>query len=253
MQPQANLSSKATCLKWAYNLLPQANIVLPCYQPPSNWWSALLSFNAFICPHYTIHYIVVNDGGDSTQIEKTIADLTAKGISIELHGYQKNRGKGYALRTGVKLSKAPVTLYTDIDFPFTNESTKSVLDQLVANQADVVAGFRNQSYYAGTISPFRRLLSKTFRGFLTKVLKLPMADTQCGLKAFNEIGRQRFLSTTIDRYLFDFEFIYGACRDKQCKLLTTEVTLKPDIVFRKMKLKILLQEGFNLLRVLLKG
>lgn len=243
----------AMCLKWVCKLLPRADIVLPCYQPPANWWSALLSFHSYISSHYTIHYIVVNDGGDTTLVQKAITELTAQGLSIELHSYSKNRGKGHALRTGVALSKAPVTLYTDIDFPFTNESTKAVLDQVVTEQADVVAGFRNQSYYAGTISPFRRLLSKTFRGFLTNVLKLPMADTQCGLKAFNDNGRKRFLATTIDRYLFDFEFIYSACRDKHCLLLTTEVTLKPDIVFRKMKLKILLQESFNLVRVLIRN
>ncbi len=234
-------------------MLPRADIVLPCYQPPENWWQALVAFNTFISPYYTIHYIVINDGGDTDVVEKALTELTARHISIELHRYDKNKGKGHALRTGVGHSKAPVTLYTDIDFPFTNESTKSVLDTIHANNADVVAGFRNQSYYSGTISPFRRLLSKTFRSFLTKVLKLPMADTQCGLKAFNANGRKRFLATTINRYLFDFEFIYNACRDKHCHLLTTEVTLKPDVVFRKMKLKILLQEGFNLIRVLIRN
>jgi hypothetical protein len=58
------------------------------------------------------------------------------------------------------------------------------------------------------------------------------------------------LSTTINRYLFDFEFIYAAVKDKTISIGSVQVQLKNNVVFSTMRLKILMQESFNLLRVL---
>lgn len=81
---------------------------------------------------------------------------------------------------------------------------------------------------------------------------MPVTDTQCGLKGFNQKGKDMFLQTKINRYLFDFEFIYNVCRNKSLQYQTVEVQLKENVVFSKMKFKILLQESFNLIKVLLK-
>ena len=79
---------------------------------------------------------------------------------------------------------------------------------------------------------------------------MSITDTQCGLKGFNKTGKEKFLSTTINRYLFDFEFIYKVCKNKNLQIVPVEVQLKENVVFSKMRLKILAQESLNLISIL---
>ena len=50
------------------------------------------------------------------------------------------------------------------------------------------------------------------------------SDTQAGLKGFSRKGRSVFLSTCINTYLFDLEFVYKACRHPD--LIMEEVLVK---------------------------
>lgn len=227
------------------------DIVLPCYNPGENWSQELMKFHQEASETYHLQYVLVNDGSSSKQLEAIIRELQHQKIPLKAISYSPNKGKGYALRRGVAESKADYVVYTDIDFPFTNQSMMDLMNVLVNEQKDVVAGFRSEAYYQKNMTGFRVLLSKSFRFFLRRIVKLPVSDTQCGLKGFNVKGREKFLNTTINRYLFDFEFIYTSCRDSTLKMATVEVTLKENVVFRSMKLKILFQETLNLFSVLL--
>jgi glycosyltransferase involved in cell wall biosynthesis len=202
---------------------------------------------------FELQFIIVNDGSRSDRLLTQIEDIKQAGIPLIFHSYEQNRGKGFALRTGVATSEATFIVYTDIDFPFTTESTLALIETLVAGNVDVVAGYRSQAYYLSKMSFFRKVLSRSFRFFLKRILRMPVSDTQCGLKCFNTIGREIFLKTTIDRYLFDFEFIFQCSRKKSILLKTVPVQLKDNVVFSNMKLKILMQESLNLIRVLFRA
>ncbi len=226
------------------------DIILPCYNPNDRWHHELLNFHETIKELYTVNYIVVNDGSVYGTISAQVEFLQKNNVSLDFISYDKNMGKGFALRRGVSVAMNEYMVYTDIDFPFTNKSAIDLIHLLVKNDHDVVAGFRDESYYRNKMSGFRRLLSKAFRTFIKNVLKLPVTDTQCGLKGFNRKGREKFLQTRINRYLFDFEFVYNCCKDKEIRIGTVAVNLKQDVVFSKMKIKILLQESVNLFYIL---
>jgi hypothetical protein len=151
----------------------------------------------------------------------------------------------------VASSQSDFIIYTDIDFPFTNQSAHDIIDALTAGDCDVVAGYRDDNYYQKKMSGFRRTLSKAFRFFIGNWLKMPVTDTQCGLKGFNKKGRKKFLATRINRYLFDFEFIYTSCKDRSIIVKTVKVNLKDDVIFSRMRFKILVQEMFNLVYILI--
>lgn len=227
------------------------DIVLPCYNPNDTWPDELLSFDASVKEICSCRYIVVNDGSPGNKVFEQVAFLQEKNIPVRLISYEKNRGKGYALRQGVSVADAEFIVYTDIDFPFTNKSTADLVQELITGSVDVVAGYRDRSYYQKKMSGFRKLLSKAFRFFIKDVLNMKLSDTQCGLKGFNKKGREKFLQTRIDRYLFDFEFIYLCGKDSALSMKPQPVRLKDSVVFSKMKLKVLIQESMNLLSVLL--
>jgi glycosyltransferase involved in cell wall biosynthesis len=226
------------------------DIVLPCYNPNETWHEELCAFYDFIRPFYAVNFIVVNDGSISGDPRAQVNTIREKGVPVSFISYSKNRGKGYALRQGVAASSAQFILYTDIDFPFTNDSMKEVLSTLTSGESNIVAGFRNDNYYEKNISAFRIQLSKTFRFFISDILRMPVTDTQCGLKGFDKKGKEKFLQTSINRYLFDFEFIYTAVKSDHLSISAVPVRLKENVVFSKMRFKILAQESINLLSVL---
>lgn len=233
-------------------MLAYVEIVLPCYNPSDTWPNELLSFYNSAKAQYDLNFILVNDGSvNSKKIELHVAEIVQKGIKLRYLSYPKNMGKGYALRTGIRETTGNCILYTDVDFPFSNTSVEQLIERLQTGTEDVIAGSRDQNYYKESMSGFRKLLSKAFRSFLKKILRLPVTDTQCGLKGFNKKGRDLFLATRINRYLFDFEFIYIACKKKELKTGVINVQLKHNVVFSKMRVKILLQELLNLIYILL--
>lgn len=227
----------------------EVDIVLPCFNPMKDWYTELLDFDQTAGNNYILNYIIVNDG--STQILNLEELKKVLPPSTIFWSYPTNMGKGHALRKGMELSKSEFAVYTDIDFPFTNSGIISVIDALVSGNQDVVVGYRPEAYYENKMSWFRRFLSKSFRLFVKKILKMPVSDTQCGLKGFNSKGKLKFLETKINRYLFDFEFIYKASKDTSIRILPVAVQLKENVIFSKMKLKIIFQELFNLGRILI--
>ena len=228
------------------------DLVLPCYNPPANWAANLIRSVEVLGTHlpdveFVVH--VVNDG--STQ-PPTPAELTL------LHGqlprfhylsYPQNRGKGYALRYGLRTCEQELCLFTDIDFPYEEQSVAAVAQALLSARCDVAVGTRDAAYYQH-VPAIRTAISRSLRFCTQYLLRLPVSDTQCGIKGFNRAGRQLFLHTQVDRYLFDLEFLYATARVPALRVQPVPVQLKPDIVFRRMPLGLLLGEGFNLLRVL---
>ena len=225
------------------------SLVLPCYNPPENCAEVVVSSVASIEAKglFSIDLIVVNDGSTHLVTPESLNHLTTKIPNINVIDYEVNRGKGYALRKGVAEAQQKLIIYTDIDFPYTEESFMTVYEGLKDGN-DVVPGHRGATYYANT--PFiRKLISKSLRWTLKTFLILPTDYSQCGIKGFNQVGAKVFLDTQIDRFLFDLEFIKLASKRK-VKFKKAEVTLKPNVVFSKVNFKILARESLNFFKVL---
>jgi glycosyltransferase involved in cell wall biosynthesis len=196
---------------------------------------------------FTIVLIVVNDGSTQRVTEASLDFLRTNILNINVIDYEVNRGKGYALRKGVAQAKNYLIIYTDIDFPYTEESFFKIYQGLMDGN-DVVPGHRGAAYYVNT-PRIRKFISKSLRWTLKTFLRLPTDDSQCGIKGFNQVGAKVFLDTQIDRFLFDLEFIKLASKRK-VKFQKAEVTLKPNVVFSKVNFKILARESLNFFKVL---
>jgi len=232
--------------------MTNVDVVLPCYQPPSQWQKGLIELYYNLKATYKLHFIVVLDGTPKLQITEALNDLTALEITHTCIELSANFGKGHAIRQGVMRAEAPIIIYTDIDIPFTVQSFNLLLQVLVHQEADVVVGIRDVTYYQNRMSGSRRALSKVFRAFIKTCVKMPISDTQCGLKGFNSNAKPLFLKTQIKRYLFDFEWIYILSRQKELRLKPVVVELKQGVNFRRMPLWVLMQEFWNLMRIFIK-
>jgi len=229
------------------------DIILPAYNPLPGWEEVVIGrFQSLVkaLPDVKIRLFIVNDGSSRLD-ENDSLRLLQEGIpDLQWISYKENRGKGYALRQGVKKSSGDFIVYTDIDWPYTEESMIGVIRELTKS-ADAVIGKRDENYYTH-LPPARRRISRLLRSFNAKLLRLKVDDTQAGLKGFRKNVKDIFLSTTIDRYLFDLEFIYLISAKKEIKVMGYPIALRPGITFSKMNRKILFQEARNFLKIWMK-
>ncbi len=229
------------------------SLILPCYNPPQEWERNVYARYQDFCSRTGEHaeLIVVIDGASQGVTQEPLNYLASHIPTLKIVQYAENHGKGYAIRQGVAVATGVIIIYTDIDFPYTIESMYAIYSSMQNDQADLAIGVKDDDYY--THVPFlRRVISRQLR-FMTRLfLSLPVTDTQCGLKGFRRNVTDLFLKTTIDRYLFDLEFIRNCYKSRTYKIVAIPVTLNEQVQFRKMNYGILLPEMLNFVRLLFK-
>jgi glycosyltransferase involved in cell wall biosynthesis len=228
------------------------SIVLPCFNPPEGWASNIIEQYTTLTGQIsdTLQVILVNDGSTAALSEKDIHNLQNSIKDFILVSYSSNKGKGNAIREGVKKAAGDIIIYTDIDFPYTNDSIVSIYQALKSNSTDIAIGVKNQSYYEH-VPPARRAISKGLRWMIKTFFTIPFTDTQCGLKGFQKHVSLLFVNTSINRYLFDLEFIRSGYK-KKYRIQAIPVELKDGIQFRKIDYRILIPELYNLLKLMVK-
>lgn len=161
--------------------------------------------------------IVVDDGSgdDTAQVaELAFAELTPNsGIDTRIIRYEQNRGKGFAVKTGLMAAKGDVALFSDADLATPIGELPKLVDPIRAGEYDLTFGSRAlDRSLIGTHQPWRREQGgKVFNFIVKQSTGLPFWDTQCGFKAFNmEKFRPLLGVMTVDRFGFDVEYLYVA-------------------------------------------
>jgi glycosyltransferase involved in cell wall biosynthesis len=229
------------------------DVVLPCYNPLPDWEKRIVDTVQTLekrLKGVEVFLYIVNDGSSQNINPEAVAYIQQHESNFKFIEYTKNQGKGYALRQGVAAAKNDICIYTDIDFPYEIESFLAIFETL--KNADIAIGVRETKYYEH-VPKVRVWISKTLKWLIRNFLRLPVSDTQCGLKGFNQNGKKVFLETTIDRYLFDLEFVFLAAKQKVLSLKPVVVDLRPGIVFSNMNFKILIQEGRSFMKIFIRS
>jgi glycosyltransferase involved in cell wall biosynthesis len=227
-------------------------IVLPVYNPQPEWYLNIehrFKELKSLLKDFSLSLIIINDGSKVEINKEQISWLKSTIYELSYLEYSENQGKGYALRHAISQVKSDFVMYTDNDFPFQNSSMIEVASRL--ESYDLVVGIKNENYY-NQLPAQRKFISKSLRRLIKIVFpKMITSDTQCGLKAMNSKGKDIFLQTTINRYLFDLEFIYNAGK-AGLKCCTVPVELREGIQFSTMNNKVLIHEFKNFLKILVK-
>jgi dolichyl-phosphate beta-glucosyltransferase len=227
------------------------DIILPCYNPLPDWADNILDCYArlrSLDPETEFRLVLVNDGSARNVLPAEVEKLRQNISHFEYLNYSQNRGKGYAIRQGAELCRAPYVIFTDIDFPYLEEDLLRMYAHLRSGD-DLVFGTRQGNYYEKA-PLYRALISKVLKFLIRLLLRTRFTDSQGGLKGFSQAGLSLLKATTIDRYLFDLELLKRASREKGLKMSSIPVSLKPHVVFAPVGLAIIRRELLNFWKIL---
>lgn len=228
------------------------DVILPCYNPSKGWEKVVVDNYMDISqrlPEVKINLILVNDGSLRGFTEESVCYIKEKTGNVKVVSYAVNRGKGYAVREGVKNSTSDDIIYSDYDFPYTTDSFVKVVKAL-SGGADVVIAIRGVLSYQYRLPLFRKILSFGSHLINIIVFRIKVRDTQGGLKGIGKASKPIFLSTTIDTFLFDTQFIYKATHAKNIRIETVKASIKPGITISSMGFKTMTREFKNVFKIL---
>ena len=238
-----------------YKTTPIVAVVFPVYNPPKDWWKQSLLY----CQHlakvetkYRWSFHFVNDGSSRADIfpDKNVLNTEGENCSVFFHSYSENRGKGFAIRYGLQQvdADAEFFMHCDWDFPFGTDLLLQALP--ILKHSDVVLADRGSEYLTH-LPHFRQSMTKTQRFFNRNLLGIKAPDTQAGFKAFNIVGKHIFLTTTLNGFLFDTEFVKHSERNS-LKINTLKAYCRPSLHFKNFRLKVLAKEALSFIYLIFK-
>ena len=117
----------------------KVSIIIPCYLESEDVEIILDKINRQNNVNKEI--IVVNDGSNEKTSNILKDCLNKKKINI-LINHDFNKGKGEALKTGLKRATGEITIFQDSDLEYDPEDYDKLINPIIANKADIVYGAR---------------------------------------------------------------------------------------------------------------
>ena len=153
--------------------------------------------------------VVVVDDGSGPKYKEIFNKCNCKVIS-----YDVNRGKGYALKTGLKFIKDNYTdayiVTMDSDGQHTVEDAERIIKYAKRHKNTLVLGSRKR----GENTPLRSFLGNTITCFIFDlVTHTKIYDTQTGLRAFSSNLIDYLLEVEGDRFEYEMNVLLNLSRN----------------------------------------
>jgi len=191
----------------------ELSVIVPAFNEEERLGRTMLSIISYVRTlPYASEILVVDDGSR----DKT-ADIARRYSSAHPHfkvlRYDNNRGKGFAVRTGMLNALGRYRLFMDADGSTDIRHWSAVRKAL--NESDIVIGSRHVEGSRIDIhqAPYREALGTLFRRVVRVLFGLTINDTQNGFKAFTADAAERiFRRQTVSGWAFDVEVLSMAKR-----------------------------------------
>jgi dolichyl-phosphate beta-glucosyltransferase len=140
--------------------------------------------------------------------------LCAEYPELRLIRLADNRGKGYAVRTGVVNAIGRLILFTDADGA-TPIGEIERLEKALARGADIAVGSRALKTTGVEVRAklYRHIMGRTFHFLVEQLADGGVKDTQCGFKLFHSgVAQELFSRMRMNGFSFDVEVLVMARR-----------------------------------------
>ncbi|MEM2139814.1 glycosyltransferase [Nitrososphaera sp.] len=201
------------------------SIVIPVYNQEENVIKALERIGCVLDAAFVDYELVVVNDGSTDRTLEVLKKEELSNQKLRVVSYARNRGKGFAVKTGVLESRGNAIIFTDGDLDISPEIISDYIKELESSDLVIASKLHPSSKVKAPFS--RRFLSRAFNLLVRMAVGIKVKDTQSGLKAGNgDVLRTIFKVMLVKRYAFDVELLtIAATLDLKIKELPIEINL----------------------------
>lgn len=175
------------------------SVVIPCFNEVGTIERVIRSVgNA----SYRPSEVIVVDDASTDGTRELLESGRVKGID-RLIFQDSNRGKGAALRAGIRLASGDVIVIQDADLEYSPRDYRKMIKPILAGKADVVFGSRFLgSLRRSSPSLLNRFANRALTFLSNRFTNLRLTDIETGLKMFR---REAIQAVTLEEDRFGIE------------------------------------------------
>jgi len=185
-------------------------IIIPCYNEEQRLNSK--EFIEFAKEYQNTHFIFVNDGSRDNTI-RVLNDLAKEASNCHVVDQKENGGKAFAVYSGFDVAfryQYDYIGFWDADLATPLNMIPKFCDLLNSGDYSAIFGCRLQRLGSNiNRKPMRHYMGRFFATLISRILSLPIYDSQCGAKIFinNDVLKKAFSKPFLTKWVFDVELI----------------------------------------------
>lgn len=227
------------------------SIIVPLYNEEKLVITVLDNLSKLKLPEFVSNFeVVVVDDCSSDNSNSSVSEFIKNKDIFKLYKHDVNKGKGAAVRTGIKNATGDVYLVQDSDLELSTDDIPSMLNAMHKLKVEFINGSR---YMPGIIRPlfaFKRYIANKFFTMLTSLfVDVRITDMACGYKLFHKNLYNKF-KLNENRFGFEAEIILKALRYQKNNIAEVPVQYFPRNVGEGKKLRN--SDAFKILRTIIK-
>lgn len=191
---------------------PELSIVVPAYNEQAQLELTLSTYLQYFRSRTEPFEVIVVDDGSLDTTTAVAERIANEAPEVRLIRLAENRGKGYAVRSGVVNARGRLILFADADGATPPEEFIRLYSALEAG-ADVAIGSRALRAKAVAVRTrlHRRVIGRAFHALVWLCRVRDIADTRCGFTLFHgSVAHALFSRTRTDGFSFDVEVLMMA-------------------------------------------
>jgi dolichyl-phosphate beta-glucosyltransferase len=190
---------------------PPFGFVIPAYNEERRLPAAIKDIRTFFSSFQIPFEVLIAVEKSSDRTVEVAHQIIDGNKNFRVLASQEHRGKGYAVRCGMRESTAQIVFFMDADLSTPLAEVLAFLSHFEAHpECQILIGSRAhaRSQVIKKQSWLRRNMGRTFNKFVRLFGIRGIEDTQCGFKAFRrDAAREIFSRCTLDGFAFDVEVL----------------------------------------------
>lgn len=187
------------------------SVVTPSYNPGSEFKRNLENLFRSLRQSGVRYEVIAVSDGSTDGSHDVVTEISYDGLRF-IH-YELNRGKGFALRTGLARARGRYVAFIDSDGDLDPSAIQSFLVLMNTYEPDLIVGSKRHPLSQVHYPPLRRFLSFVYSLLVRALFGIKVGDTQTGLKLARREVLARSLPRMLEkRFAFDLELLVVAKR-----------------------------------------
>ena len=182
------------------------SLVLPAYNEGNSIEVSLDALDRAVKDTKLRYEILVVDDGSTDSTRLNAARYAGRNGHVRVISYDRNVGKGYAIKTGFMQANGDAVVFVDSDLEIDLDAISRYVEALQRGDMVIASKWHPQSIVEMPL--LRRILSHGFNVLVRLMTGAKLRDTQAGLKAMKKSAFQDvFPRLSVKRYAFDVELL----------------------------------------------